>query len=329
MKVLITGGLGFIGSNLIDHIRACFPLNVDIVIMDDQSTGKNFCVLEHDKVDYYEGDISIQQDLEKLPTDITHCVHLAAAISVAESVKDPEKYHRINVEGSRKLFNHLITTCPNLVKICGASSAAVYGNELRLPIKEYYCEGDSFLSPYAESKYLMEKIMGELEIDTCAFRFFNVFGPRQDPKSPYTGVISIFMDRALANKKLIIFGDGEQSRDFIFVHDLCRAITTYLFENHPGHLVMNLGTGKTSTITELADTCVTVCKSASEIEYGPEREGDIKHSCSCVEVAKTVLKWEAIESLTTGLPLVLDFMQENFGEKQIVTLETSSAAGVQ
>eukprot|EP00163_Fabomonas_tropica_P014205 TRINITY_DN2590_c0_g1_i5.p1 TRINITY_DN2590_c0_g1~~TRINITY_DN2590_c0_g1_i5.p1 ORF type:complete len:222 (+),score=55.94 TRINITY_DN2590_c0_g1_i5:135-800(+) len=198
-KVLVTGGLGFIGSNLVDILLA----NGDnVVILDNELTGHN--ANSNPNCHTIIGDVTKDADLAKLPTDITHVVHLAARISVAESMREEmkPKYEETNVQGTQKVLDWCVAN--KVEKFVCASSAATYGNVRAedLPLSEEVAASSKRLSPYAENKYANEgqcqAVTEKHGLPTCALRFFNVFGPRQDPKSDYSGVISKFMGESLS-----------------------------------------------------------------------------------------------------------------------------------
>ena len=261
-SVLLTGGLGFIGSHVVDLL---LHRGFKVTILDDESNGHNhnkFCT------EMVPNDITVVGDLPKFPNEgkekgeevmyFTHVIHLAAAISVAESMNDPDKYERINYGGSQKVLDWIRAynthvsrllkddkqtesqDAPTLIrKVVAASSAAIYGDPdpALLPLRESAPYGG--LSPYADTKYRMEGLMREFvesqngdnerkdrefipATSATALRFFNVYGPRQDPKNPYSGVISLFLEMATHNKDITILGDGLMTRDFVYVKDVAR-----------------------------------------------------------------------------------------------------------
>ncbi|KAL0245087.1 hypothetical protein GEMRC1_009167 [Eukaryota sp. GEM-RC1] len=294
-KVLVTGGLGFIGSCV---VRLLVDQQHSVVIFDNESTGDNY--FEHELVTFIRGDVSVPSDFEKLPSDITHVIHLAAAISVAESMTDPEKYMGINVEGSKHVLSWALNN--NVTKLASASSAAVYGATQQLPINESVPTEP--ISPYAESKLQMEylhKSFNQQGLRCSCFRFFNVYGPRQKPSNPYSGVISKFMEMAFSGSPLTIFGDGLATRDFISVFDISNALITYLFSDVNDYDVYNVGTESVTSINDLARICIDITQSTSTIKYGPERDGDIKHSLSDSAKIRRVFGWSPKVKLFDGL----------------------------
>mmetsp|Transcript_36020 Transcript_36020/g.88632 ORF Transcript_36020/g.88632 Transcript_36020/m.88632 type:complete len:385 (-) Transcript_36020:1239-2393(-) len=305
-KVLVTGGLGFIGSHVVEELLS---RGLRVLILDDESNGHN----HNDKAKEIKGDITVVSDLSKLNSEeIAYVVHLAAAISVAESMKLPEKYERVNVEGSRKVFKWAQEH--KVKNVVAASSAAVYGlpPPEKLPLSED--EPYAGISPYAKSKWDMEGVMKEAwaqsSLPSTALRFFNVYGPRQDPKNPYSGVISLFLQQGLEKKDVTILGDGEQTRDFVFVKDVAKAIATALLRPNPtGHGVFNVCTGKTTTINGLAQKVVELWGGESKVVHKEPRDGDIPHSSCKPDKAQAELGFVASVAFEDGLKQTLDWFK--------------------
>lgn len=270
MKILVTGGAGFIGS----HIVEWFNDNADIKVLDNFSTGskKN---IENFKCEIIEGDITDESVVLEAVKGCDFIFHLAAFISVSESVKNPELCFDVNVKGTENVLR--AASEHNVKKVVIASSCAVYGDDPSLPKKE----SSPILpkSPYAQSKYDAEKLClkysEKFEIPTCALRFFNVYGPRQDPQSPYAAVIPIFTELACNNKQITIFGDGSQTRDFVYVQDVV-ASCVLAAESLQG--VYNVCTGVETSVNTLAELVIKFADSNSQITFAPKREGDIEYS---------------------------------------------------
>ena len=282
--VVLTGGLGFIGSHVAEELLA---RNFQVIVYDDESNGHNYNANTFNM----HADVTVVNDfaqIERLGLRVDYLIHLAAAISVAESMKMPEKYARTNVEGSKKVF--LWALAHGVRHVVAASSAAIYGNpaEDKMPIREEIGYGG--VSPYADSKFKMEKVMESMnkEYGLCAtaLRFFNVYGPRQDPKSAYSGVISIFMDRAKAGTTVGVLGDGKQTRDFVYVKDVAHAIITAMLLDSCKFDVFNVCTGKEITVQKLAETVVELFGTGSKIKNLPPRDGDVKKSVCNPDHAK-------------------------------------------
>ncbi|KAJ8566414.1 hypothetical protein ON010_g6710 [Phytophthora cinnamomi] len=234
---------------------------------------------------------------------IDYVVHLAAAISVEESTRLPEKYERINVEGSRKVLDWAVKN--GVKRVVAASSAATYGTPLpeNLPLSEETATGG--ICAYATTKFQMEHLMKQFNEDyglpSTALRFFNVYGPRQDPHSSYSGVVSWFMEQAKINGTLKVTGDGEQYRDFVYVKDVARAIRTAMLLGDDEFDVFNVCTGIKSTIKSVAQRIVEKFGSSAAIVNVPFRSGDVKESvCSPVK-ATSKLGFTASYDFSDGI----------------------------
>src|SRR3989344_5756804 len=268
MRVLVTCGAGFIGS----HIADAFD---DVRVLDNLSSG--FRVNVKDSAEFIEGDITNFDVVNKAMKDIDYVFHLAAFISVPDSVKFPEKTYTINVKGTENVLK--AAKANGVKKVIFTSSAAVYGDNPNLPLKE-----DAELkplSPYGKTKLEAERLC-EQDNGVC-LRPFNAFGPRQNPNSPYSGVISIFINNALQNKDLVIYGDGTQTRDFVFVGDLVNA---QVLAMKKGSGAYNVGAGRQISVNELAKKVIELTGSKSKIRYAQPRKGEIKHSLADISRLK-------------------------------------------
>ena len=245
-KVAVTGGLGFIGSHLVERLNE----NNDLVIVDNQSSGniKNIQDLDFSRIDADFGDIT-RVNLERIFEDVDYVYHMAAVTSVPQSVNDPLRSNEVNITGTLKVLE-AAKKC-GVKKLIFSSSSAVYGETASLPISEKNPVNP--LSPYA-----VTKVTGELyctlyseiyDLPTIALRYFNVFGPKQDPESQYAAVIPIFIDKILKNQRPVIYGDGEQTRDFVNVKEVVDANILAAESNETGSY--NIGLGKSTTINYL------------------------------------------------------------------------------
>ncbi len=279
---LVTGCAGFIGSHL---TQTLLDQGHTVVGVDNFASGyahnmKDF--RDHAGFTFYERSITEQGLLEQLKEnhkDLDVVFQLAAVVSVPYSVEHPELTMQVNFEANRDMLD--AARAMGLSRFVFAGSAAEYGNEDRLPVKEVYADNAKQLSPYGIAKYKSSSYIEQSGFG-CSLRFFNIFGPRQDPTSQYSGVISRFVDFGLAGKNMVIFGDGEQSRDFLYVSD---AVTSYLIAagldregRGPLTGIYNVGTGKEISIRELASAVAKLTSAPQAIDFQPERAGDIKHS---------------------------------------------------
>jgi UDP-glucose 4-epimerase len=305
MLAVVTGGAGFIGSHTVDRLLAA---GHRVVVLDDFRTGKRANLAHH----------AGSESLEIVACDVSHgifaalapitarwgpverIVHLAAQVSVVHSVQNPLVDMQVNYGGTLHVLEYARAT--GVKKVVFASSAAVYGDATAMPIGE-----DAPTRPV--SPYGIDKLASEHALDyyaavhgvaTTALRFFNVYGPRQDPASPYSGVISIFTDRARAGRPITIFGDGSQTRDFVYVGDVVRAITAALGDG-ANRVVANVGTGGEITVLELARSIVELCGGRSTIDHAPARAGEILKSRARVDRLRDALGVVAETSLIDGL----------------------------
>lgn len=292
--VVVTGGAGFIGSHTVDALieRGC-----QIVVLDDFSTGKreNLARWHNDErveivaADISDGIFAPLAAVTKRRGPVQRIVHLAAQTAVMTSIANPLADLRINYGSTVHVLEY--ARANGVKKIVFASSAAVYGDVESVPVHEEMATAP--VSPYGIDKRASELQLGYYAqvhgIAATAFRFFNVYGPRQDPFSPYSGVISIFTQRAREGVPLKIFGDGAQTRDFIFVADIVRAIVAACLSDRRGFDIANLGTGTETTVTQLAKTVIEVSGSSSSIEYLPARAGEILRSVAAIDCAHRLL----------------------------------------
>lgn len=274
----MTGGAGFIGSAL---CAALAEAGIEVRILDDLSTGSaENCAPEHELV---VGDVTDVDAVEAAVRGCDAVVHLAARISVADSFDQPELYERVNVGGTR----HVRDACRlhAIKRLVFASSCAVYGASDGEPLCEEQVPAPA--SPYAESKLAGEALVGEC--DGIALRFFNVYGPRQRAEGGYAAAIPSFFRAALRGAPLELHGGGRQTRDFVYVADVVRAIRAALAQPAPG--VVNVGSGAPIEIARLARTIVDLCGSPSEIVETPARQGDLLACTADLARTQRQLAW--------------------------------------
>lgn len=302
MTILITGGCGFIGS----HLAARLLGNGErIRVVDDFSTGRRDVLPAG--AELVEGDIVDAGLFPSLLQDVDRVYHLAAIASVERSRTDWYRAHQVNIGGTVNLF-HAIARSGRHIPVVYASSAAIYGNGGTLPITEE--ETPRPASAYGADKLACEwhgRIAAELHgIPTAGLRFFNVYGPGQDPHSPYSGVISIFMERAASGKDLTIYGDGTQSRDFVFVEDVVNTMLAAMGRLTSGALrcgVFNVGTGTAITIRELAEQVRRLSGQDIAIHHAEPRQGEILHSYCDNALAGRQLGYTPSRPLAEGLEI--------------------------
>jgi UDP-glucose 4-epimerase len=282
-KVAVTGGLGFIGSHLVSKLNE----DNDIVIVDDQTSGniKNLEGLDFTKIDTDFTDIT-QAKLEMIFEDVDYVFHMAAMTSVLESVNNPLRSNEVNITGTLKVLE-AAKNC-EVKKLILSSSSAVYGETETVPISEK--NPINPLSPYAVTKATGElycKIYSEIyELSTIALRYFNVFGPKQDPKSQYAAVIPIFIDKLLKKESPIIYGDGEQTRDFVSVKQIVEANILAAKSNETSSY--NIGLCKSTSINQLFEMINDIIGKDISPIYENERAGEIKHSVADISKAKSI-----------------------------------------
>ncbi len=281
--IAVTGGLGFIGSHLISRLNE----NNDVIIVDDQSSGniKNIEHLDFSRIDTNFGDIT-EVNLERILEGVDYVYHMAAVTSVPESVQDPIRSNEVNITGTLKVLEAARKS--GIKKLIFSSSSAIYGETEILPISEKNLLNP--LSPYAVTKATGEfycNVYSEIyNLPTISLRYFNVFGPRQDPKSQYAAVIPIFIDKLLKNEQPVIYGDGEQTRDFVNVKNVVDANLLAAKSKETGSF--NIGLGKSTTINQLFEIIKESMNKDIEPLYEDARAGEIKHSVADISKAKSI-----------------------------------------
>jgi len=275
--VLITGGAGFIGSHLVDALLA---KGYSVRVLDNLSTGKRSNLpLDNPRVQLVEGDVADAELLAQVVVGASAVVHLAAVASVQASVDDPVSTHQSNFIGTMNICEAMRKA--GVKRVVYASSAAVYGNNGEgASIDEETTKAP--LTPYASDKLASEHYFDfyrrEHGLEPVIFRFFNIFGPRQDPSSPYSGVISIFSERVQQGLPIAVFGDGEQTRDFMYVEDLVDVLVQAIELPTVAPGAINVGWNHATTLKQVLQALEQVVGTLPVITYGPARLGDIRHS---------------------------------------------------
>jgi UDP-glucose 4-epimerase len=317
MKYLVTGGAGFIGSHITD---ALIERGHDVVVLDNLSSGhKENLSGVMDRIEFVEGDIRDPEACLKAAEGCDGIFHEAALVSVPDSVNRPRDNHDINITGTLNILE--AARQQKVKRVVFASSAAVYGDNPELPKQEN-------MLPEPKSPYALAKLTGEyylkvyaecFGLETVALRYFNVFGVRQDPSSMYSGVISIFSERIKKGLPITIYGDGEQTRDFVNVADVVQANllameapslqASNLKPQTGGFAAFNVATGKQTSLLGLVAVLGELCGVTPETKFSPSRLGDIQHSLADISKIRKILGYDPQVELKAGLGLLIESHQ--------------------
>jgi UDP-glucose 4-epimerase len=307
MRVLITGGAGFIGS----HLALTLQNRASVRILDNLRTG-NRRRLEGCVVDFVNASVLDTAALQGAISGIDLVFHLAAMVGVQESMDNPRGCIETNVIGTLNVL--AAAADAGVRKLVFASSAAIYGNDPPVPTPE--TAPPSPKSPYAMSKldgeYLCEMFHREKRLKTATLRFFNVFGPGQDPASPYAAAVPTFLRRAMSGEDVTIFGDGEQTRDFVYVKDIVASLL-FMAENSDLTGAYNCGYARQTTINEIASRILALTHSRSRLVHLPARPGDVRHSCASTERLQAT-GWRPVGRLEEGLRETVEAARRQFLE---------------
>lgn len=313
MKALITGGAGFIGSHLAEALCRC---GVRTVVLDDLSSGtRRNLPSDASHLEFIEGSVTDPEAVRRAVVGCEWVFHLAALVSVPQSVAQPLESHRRNVLGTLEVLTAAREAGVHRVVV--ASSSAVYGDGPEPRKREDLPPRP--LSPYALQKYAAEQYARLFHalygLETVALRFFNVFGPRQAADSPYAGVIARFCEAFLSGEPPRIFGDGRQSRDFVYVTDVVAALraAAEVPAARVAGRVFNVGTGQSRTLLELVAALQKLTGRLLEPRFEPPRPGDIRHSCPDLSATRAALGWQAQVPWEEGLARTLDFYRAQRG----------------
>lgn len=305
MKVLVTGGAGFIGSNLVAALLADERVS-GVRVLDNLATGhlKNIeAFASNTKFEFIEGDIRDYQACLQACNGIQLISHQAALGSVPRSIKDPITTNEVNIGGTVHIFT--AAKEQGVQRVIYAASSSTYGDHPGLPKVEDQIGAP--LSPYAVTKYVAELYAQVYSrtygLETVGLRYFNVFGPNQDPNGAYAAVIPLFMKAVLDNEPPLINGDGETSRDFTYVANAVQANIKALFTNNAEALnkVYNIACGERTTLNELFTAIKSIAGSDLAPRYGPERSGDVRHSLANIDKAKSLLGYQPEITVKDGL----------------------------
>ncbi len=299
MRYLVTGGAGFIGSNIVDEL---IRRGHEVAVFDDLSTGKeaNLAAVRS-KIDFRRGTINDMGAIRAACKGTDYVIHLAARTSVPKSVQDPIETNLVNIDGT---LNVLVAARDARVRrIVYAASSSVYGETATLPKVETMPAAP--ISPYGITKYVGElyaQVFGRVYgLENASVRYFNVFGPRQDPTSQYSGVLARFMLAVLRGEPVVVYGDGEQSRDFTYVENVVdETLRACESAGAPG-MVFNGGTGARITLNEVVKSLEKITGQKVSVKYEPARRGDIRDSQADISLARRVLGYEPRVLFEEGL----------------------------
>ncbi|HEY0731238.1 MAG TPA: SDR family oxidoreductase [Chitinophagaceae bacterium] len=314
MRILVTGGAGFIGSHLTEHLLS-LPQVSKVAVLDNLATGSldNLKHIKSPKFEFIEGDIRDYQVCLKACTGIELVSHQAALGSVPRSIKDPVTTNEVNINGTVNIFTAAHEK--GVQRVVYAASSSTYGDHPGLPKVED--KTGNPLSPYAVTK-LVNELYARVFADVygmqfIGLRYFNVFGPRQNPAGPYAAVIPLFIQSVLNNEPPLINGDGETSRDFTYVANAVQANERALFTDNSeaSNQVYNIAFGERTTLNELFEEIKSIAGSDLAPKYGPERAGDVRHSLADVSKAKNLLGYDPGVSVREGLKETFEWYRKH------------------
>jgi len=308
-KMVVTGGAGFIGSNLSEHL---LNMGHSVVVIDNLSTGRKqnlagWSEKAGSRFEFLQMDINDTDRLRSIFRGVSYVFHQAAIPSVARSIENPEATQFANANGTLSVL--IAARDAGVKRVVAASSSSVYGDDPTLPKRED--RRGRCLSPYALSKLVTEeycRLFYQLYgLEAVALRYFNVFGPRQDPNSHYAAVIPRFSTLLLAGKQPVVFGDGEQSRDFTFVANVVDANWKAATSPHVAGEAFNIGCGAQTSLNQLIEKLNAILGSSVKPEYEPARKGDVRHSLADIGKAAKMLGYAPAVPLEEGLRKVVDW----------------------
>ena len=313
MRYLVTGGAGFIGSNMVDEL---VRRGHDVVVLDDLSAGReaNLAAVRQ-KIDLHVGSITDMAAVQSACHKVDFVIHLAARTSVPRSVKDPLETNHVNIDGT---LNVLVAARDARVRrVAFAASSSAYGETPTLPKVETMQPEP--ISPYGVTKYVGElyaQVFGRVYgLENVCLRYFNVFGPRQDPTSQYSGVLSRFMLAVIQGQPPVVYGDGEQSRDFTYIENIVDQTLRACEADGASGLVFNGGTGARITINDVLKLLGKVSGVKIQAKYEPPRNGDIRDSQADISLARKVLDYQPRVDFAEGLRRTWDWYRSNYAGK--------------
>ena len=304
MRILVTGGAGFIGSHIVAHFQG----RAEVRVLDNLRSGfqRNLAGF---KTEFIQASILDREAVRRAMAGVDYVFHLAAMISVPESMQQPVECNELNTTGTLIVLEEAARA--KVKKLVLSSSAAIYGSNPVTPKVEAMAPEPK--SPYAITKldgeYYCKMFTDEGRLPTVCLRYFNVFGPRQDPRSQYAAAVPIFIDHAVKNAPIIIHGDGEQTRDFIYVKDIVVA-NVFFATQSPASGVFNVAYGRKITIKQLAQQIITLTGSRSVIKNQPERPGDVKHSLAAIDKLRAA-GFAPASNFDDGLTATIEFFKSH------------------
>jgi nucleoside-diphosphate-sugar epimerase len=308
MRYVVTGGAGFIGSNTVDEL---VRRGESVVVLDDLSAGKEDNLAEvRNKISFIKGSINDIEAVRRSMQEADYVVHLAARTSVPRSVKDPLETNRVNIEGTLNVL--LAARDAKVKRVVLAASSSAYGETPTLPKVETMQPEP--ISPYGLTKYVCElyaQVFGRVYgLQNVSLRYFNVFGPRQDPGSPYSGVLSKFCTAFLEGTEPVVFGDGEQTRDFTYIENVVQATLLACEAPAASGKVFNVGTGARISLNQTLDLLREISGLRLEGKYEPAREGDIRDSQADLTLSREMLGYQPTVAFADGLRRTYDWYKE-------------------
>jgi nucleoside-diphosphate-sugar epimerase len=309
MRYVVTGGAGFIGSNTVDEL---VRRGESVVVLDDLSAGREENLADvRNKISFIKGSINDLEAVRRAMHEADYVLHLAARTSVPRSIKDPLETNRINIEGT---LNVLVAARDAKVKrVVIAASSSAYGETPTLPKVETMQPQP--ISPYGVTKYVGElyaQMFGRVYgLQNVSLRYFNVFGPRQDPGSPYSGVLSKFCTAFLESTEPVVFGDGEQTRDFTYIENVVQANLLACQAPAANGRVINVGTGIRISLNQTLQLLREISGNNLEAKYDPARDGDIRDSQADVTLSRELLQYDPTVNFIEGLRRTFDWYKES------------------
>ena len=326
MRYLVTGGAGFIGSNTVQELVRC---GHKVVVLDNLSTGKESNLAGvRDQIEFIHGSITEPEKVRAACLGVDYVLHLAARTSVPCSTKEPVETHYVNVDGTLNVL--LAARDAKVRRVVFSASSSVYGETPTLPKHENITPAP--ISPYGVTK-LMGEIYGKLfhrvyGLEFVALRYFNIFGPRQDPDSPYSGVLSRFNAAFLEDRAPTIYGDGQQSRDFTFVANAVQANLLACSAQNVAGLVFNIGTGNRYTLNQTLQLLGKINGRLGNPQYAPPRDGDILHSQADISEAREKLGYNPQVGFEEGLRRTWEWFCETYTTKELAMGAAAGSAHV-